>query len=141
ATSATEELNQRAEALRLASEQQSRDHSPWQRLATEFSLSATEQDVLLLALAPELHLKYETLYAYLNNDVTRKWPTCDLALRLFSPGTEHRLNVRRCLMPDAVLFSGGLLQWISSTPERPSWLASGFSVSPMVLPYLSGIFS
>ena len=29
----------------------------------------------MLAVAPEIDLKYETLFAYLNNDITRKWPT------------------------------------------------------------------
>src|SRR3977135_3379507 len=57
ATPAAEELTRRAEAVRIAGEHEIRDHSPWQRLATEFSLSGTEQDVLLLAVAPELHLK------------------------------------------------------------------------------------
>lgn len=135
------ELSRRAEALRAGSENQSRDHSPWQRLTAEFSLSAIERDILLLALAPELHLKYETIYAYLNNDVTRKWPTRDLALRLFSPSAEQTIDVHRCLLPDAVLFSNGLLQMISSSPERPSWLSTSFSVSSTVLHYLSGIRS
>src|SRR6516225_8420045 len=73
-TSAVEELTERAEVLRTAGDQEVED-SLWRTLAADFSLSATEQDILLLALAPELDLKYETLYGYLNNDVTRKWPT------------------------------------------------------------------
>ena len=55
---------------------------PGRRLVAEFSLSPIEQDILLLAVAPEIDLKYETLFAYLNNDITRKWPTFDLALRI-----------------------------------------------------------
>ena len=55
---------------------------PGRRLVAEFSLSPIEQDILLLAVAPEIDLKYETLFAYLNNDITRKWPTFDLALRV-----------------------------------------------------------
>jgi hypothetical protein len=140
-TSAIDELTRRAEALRITGEHENHDQSPWRCLATEFSLRPTEQDILLLALAPELNLKYETLYAYLNNDVTRKWPTCDLTLRLLSHDPQGRINVQRCLMPDAALFSSGLLQWLSSTPGRPSWLAGGFSVSSAVLHYLSGIHS
>jgi ATPase family associated with various cellular activities (AAA) len=139
ATALTAELTQQAEALRIANEQQCGEDLPWSRLAAEFSLSPTEQDILLLAVAPEIQLKYETLYAYLNNDVTRKWPTCDLALRLFSSDLEHAISVRRCLMPDAALFNSGLLQWQPSTTERPSWLASGFFVSPAVLHFLSDI--
>jgi SpoVK/Ycf46/Vps4 family AAA+-type ATPase len=60
------------------------DHTRWRHLAETFSLSPLEEDLVLIALAPELNLKYETLYAYLNNDVTRKRPTGDLAARLMS---------------------------------------------------------
>ena len=66
----------------------------------------TEQDILLLALAPELDLKYETLYGYLNNDVTRRWPTHDLALRLFAKDEEQKVSVRRCLAPGARCLRG-----------------------------------
>ncbi|HYJ46472.1 MAG TPA: hypothetical protein VEV81_07645, partial [Pyrinomonadaceae bacterium] len=141
-TSATAELTQRAEALRRSIEEgDRREGSPWSRLIREFSLSPAEQDILLLAVAPEIHLKYETLYAYLNNDVTRKLPTCDLALRLFSQNAERTASVRRSLVSDAILFSGGLLQWNHLMTERPSWLASSFSVSPAVMHYLSDIRS
>jgi hypothetical protein len=137
-TSVAEELTERAEVLRSADDNQSCEDVVWRRLADEFSLSMSEQDILLLALAPELDLKYETLYGYLNNDVTRKWPTQDLALRLFSRDEEHKVSVRRCLAPGATLFSTGLLQSISAAPQRASLLSSGFSVAPVLLHYLLG---
>jgi len=133
-TSATEELTQRAEVLRSADED-----ILWRRLADEFSLSTTEQDILLLALAPELDLKYETLYGYLNNDVTRKWPTHDLALRIFAKDEAQRLLVRSYLTVNATLFSSGLLQSISAGPQQSSTLAAGYSVAPAVLHYLLGL--
>jgi hypothetical protein len=137
-TSATEELTQRAEVLRAADVSQRHGDILWRRLADEFSLSTTEQDILLLALAPELDFKYETLYGYLNNDVTRKWPTHDLALRLFAKDEEQKVSVRRCLAPGATLFSSGLLQSLSAAPQQASLLASGFSVAPVLLHYLLG---
>ena len=51
-------------------------------LAAQFSLSPPEVDILMVALAPELEPRYETLYAYLQNDVTRRHPSVDLALNL-----------------------------------------------------------
>jgi hypothetical protein len=45
-------------------------------------LSAFDVDLILLALAPKLDLRYERLYAYLQDDVTRTWPSVDLALNL-----------------------------------------------------------
>jgi len=138
-SSAIDELSRRAEALRESSQAQIEDDLFWRQLAAEFSLTPMEQDILLLALAPEIDLKYETLYSYLNNDVTRKWPTRDLALRVFAQDENQKNDVRRCLSSEAELFSSGLLREIPSLPERPLWLATGFSVTPAVLHYLSGL--
>ena len=52
------------------------------QLARTFRLSPFETDVLLVLLAPELDLKYERLYAYLQDDVSRRHPTVDLVCRL-----------------------------------------------------------
>jgi winged helix domain-containing protein/ATPase family protein associated with various cellular activities (AAA) len=138
ATTVIEELTQRAAALRSDDRA---DDLPWSRLVKEFSLSPLDEDILLLAVAPELHLKYETLYAYLNNDITRKWPTCDLALRLFANAEEDSASVRSCLLPEAPLFANGLLQWHVTSSESASWLTNGFRVAPVVTHYLAGISS
>src|ERR1041384_5533211 len=55
--SVAEELTQRAEALHTCNTGQRREDLPWTRLAATFGLSALEQDILLLALAPEIDLK------------------------------------------------------------------------------------
>src|SRR5205085_748451 len=52
-----------------------------ERLRALFGLSDFERDVVLIALAAEIDLKYERLFAYLQDDVTKKRPTVDLALR------------------------------------------------------------
>src|SRR5262249_24049238 len=54
-------------------------------LARRFELTRFDTDVLLIALAPELDLRYERLYAYLQDDVTRRRPSIDLALHLLCP--------------------------------------------------------
>jgi AAA+ superfamily predicted ATPase len=138
-TSAVEELTERAEVLRTAGDQEVED-SLWRTLAADFSLSATEQDILLLALAPELDLKYETLYGYLNNDVTRKWPTHDLALRLFAADEKQKVRVRRYLAPQATLYGSSLLQQISSVPPQTSSLAAAFCLAPALLHFLLGFY-
>jgi len=137
-TPAVQELTERAEALRGANAERVTAALPWHRLVTAFDLLPVEQDILLLALAPEIDLKYENLYAYLNNDVTRKWPTCDLALRLFAPSRSQRMSLRSYLLPQAPLFRHSLLQPIQPTPERPSWLAGGFSMTASLPHFLLG---
>ena len=103
----------------------------------EFGLVPIEQDVLLLAVAPEIDLKYETLYAYLNNDVTRKWPTRDLALRVLSASPAERAELRPYLSPQATLFAGNLLHTIEPA-LRASSLAQGFVLAPPLADYLLG---
>ena len=133
------DLTSRAEALRVENAERIPPGLPWSRLAAEWCLSPFEQDVLLLALAPELDLKYETIYGYLNNDVTRRWPTFDLALRLFAPLGHRDLSLRRLLLPEGPLFRDGLLVPVRSGTERPSWLSAGFSVAPVVARFVMGL--
>jgi len=49
-----------------------------------FGLTPFERNVLLLCLAPELDQTFERLYAYVQDDVTRKYATPHLALTLFA---------------------------------------------------------
>ena len=51
-------------------------------VAQLFALSPFEVQTLVVCLAPELRRKYDTLYAYLQDDVTRKRPSVDLVLDL-----------------------------------------------------------
>ncbi|TAK09734.1 MAG: ATP-binding protein [Candidatus Manganitrophaceae bacterium] len=51
-------------------------------LAHLFQLSPIEEAALIVALAPELDPKYAKLYAYLQDDLTRKYPSVDLILTL-----------------------------------------------------------
>ncbi len=60
---------------------------PLPALARRFALSWAERALLLLAAAPAIDLRYETLYAYAQNDVTRKAPTLALALQLLQLDT------------------------------------------------------
>src|SRR5262249_1697763 len=104
------ELTHRAVELHQAGRHALGDDSPWVVVRNAFELSEMEVDVLLLGLALETHPKYETLFAYLNNDVTRKWPTFDLALRLLADEFEQKMELRRSLLPHSRLFSSGLLR-------------------------------
>jgi len=63
-------------------------------LTERFGLNSFEVDVLLIALAPELDLKYEKIYSYLQNDVTKKRPCVDLILNLLCPTIEAKFNSR-----------------------------------------------
>ncbi|MBN1147937.1 MAG: ATP-binding protein [Anaerolineales bacterium] len=58
-----------------------------ERLREAFGLEDFDLDVLLICLAPALDVRYERLYGYLQDDVTRKRPSVNLALDLLcQPG-------------------------------------------------------
>ena len=61
------------------------------RAARLFGLTAFEERVLLIALAPEIDLDYEKLFAYLQDDMTRRRPSVDLAMRLLCRGPLTRV--------------------------------------------------
>jgi signal transduction histidine kinase len=113
--------------------------TPWQRLAALFRLTRSEQDVLLLGLACEVDAKYETLFAYLNNDVTRKFPTTDLARRLFGAAPGDGVSVRAVFQPDATLVRAGLVEFLAAPGRESARLTRGFRVAAPVTGWLLGL--
>ena len=73
------------------------------QLGALFGLEPFEQAAILTALAPELDLAYANLYAYAQDDVTRKFATVDLVLALWCPDLPARLRARQRLAADAPL--------------------------------------
>jgi hypothetical protein len=128
-------LTNRAETLRVALDGEEDPAHPWPRIVGAYRLGKFERDTLLLALAPQLDAKYEAIYGYLNNDVTRKWPTRDLALRLFA--NREEVSCRRLIGSDAPLFQAGLLRPIAGHDVN-GWLTTGFAIAPWVLAHLLG---
>jgi hypothetical protein len=101
--------------------------SPFALLGREFGLSTLDQDILLVVLAPEIEAKYETLYAYLNNDISRKAPTLDLVSRLLCGEERSKLDVRAALAGDAVLLAQNLVRWLPGS-ERHASVNAGLAV-------------
>lgn len=106
-------------------------------LAERFGLSAAEVDLLLLALAPELEPRYETLYAYLQDDVTRKRPSVDLALNLICRSEREKLLARRSLAPEAPLIRHRVLELLEEPHDRhPTLLRKFLRIEDSVLRFL-----
>lgn len=68
---------------------------PLDYLSKVFQLSSFEEQCVVLALATELDTKYEKLYAYLQDDITKKYPTVFLALSLLCKTNEERMEARQ----------------------------------------------
>jgi hypothetical protein len=95
-------------------------------LAHRFALSPAEVDLLLVAVAPELETRYESLYAYLQVDVTRKRPSADLALNLVCRSEREKLFARRLLAPDARLVRHRLIELCDEAQDRQPTLLRRF---------------
>lgn len=127
-----EELTQRARTLAPRYE----EGSMLSTVAARLGLDSTDLDILLLALAPEIDLRYETLFAYLNNDVSRKHLTVDLALRLLTGARETESKIRSRFAGSEQLCSSGALSVIDSADKRSS-LNRGFACAPLLAQFLT----
>jgi MoxR-like ATPase len=88
------------------------------QIKTRFGLSRFECQVLIIAVAPELDVRYQTLYAYVQNDVTQKAPTVDLVLKLLCGGREEQWAARGLFSSKARLFRHCLLRLYEDDRER-----------------------
>jgi hypothetical protein len=103
-------------------------------LRDRFELDDTDVGIVLVAAAPDLDPRFERLYAYLQDDVTRRRAGIGLALDLVGAHLgDHR--ARRRLHDDAPLVRGGLL--IVEDGDRPV-LTRSLRVPDRVIAYLLG---
>ncbi len=110
-----EDIQQRVEASRAAG-----ITLRFPYLCNVFSLSPFESDLLLLGLAPELDLRYQRLYAYLQDDVTRKRPSVELALRFFCYSQDEQIRAREVFTKSLPLLDHYLLSLHEDPTDRPS---------------------
>ncbi|HEX4569812.1 MAG TPA: ATP-binding protein, partial [Dongiaceae bacterium] len=110
---------------------------PLRRLRRLFGLDDFEQASLLLAAAPDIELRYETLFAYAQNDVTRKRPTVDLALALFAGDRHEQLQRRQSFAEDAPLIRNRLVS-LAAKDEPDSFLARRLTSDRRIVDALLG---
>jgi len=81
------------------------------QLASGLGLDRIDLDIFLTCLAPHVDLRYERLYGFLQDDVTRRLPTVNLILDLVrGPGPE-RLDLLPRFHPQSPLMRQHLLEW------------------------------
>ena len=74
-----------------------------------FGLSTLDLDILLVCLLPELDLDYQRIYAYLQDDITKKSPTINFVLQLFCNSYTDMLKERQAFSPGAPLLKYHLI--------------------------------
>ncbi len=103
-------------------------------LARRAGLEELDVDLLLVALAPDLDSRFERLYGYLNDDVTRRRATVGLSLELCGVSA-WSAEARSRLSPDSALMSAGLV--LVEEPDRP-FLSRSLRVPDRVAAHLLG---
>jgi ATPase family associated with various cellular activities (AAA) len=114
--------------------------SPLAALARAHGLSSFDLELLVIALAPEVDVRYGRLYAFLQDDVSRTVPEVDLALTLLCPTAESKIARREHFASDAPLLRDELLSLISGPGgERSSLLSQGLKLDDAVIRRVLGI--
>ena len=104
-----------------------------------FQLTEFDINSLLICLASELDLRYERLYAYLQDDVTKKRPSVDLVLNLLCLSFEDKLAKHQHFHPSATLFKNHLLHLLEdSSNQNSSLLNKHLKIDERTLSYLLG---
>lgn len=105
-------------------------------IANIFDLTSFELDCILICLAPALDRKYEKIYAYLNDDVTKKHPTVDLVLNLLCSSIEAKIDSRKYFDNSGNLFKHNLIEF---TGENPGNILSRFiKVDDKIINFILG---
>ena len=109
------------------------------RLASAFELDRFDVDTLLICLAPSLDLRYERLYGYLQDDVTRKRPQINLVLDLLcDPGPERWRKLSH-LTGDGPLFRYRFLERLPATgSDHGPLLGQALRVDPALVTWMMG---
>jgi len=115
------------------------DHPRLAELSRLFQLTPFEVDCLLVCLAPELDRRYERLYAYLHDDVTKRRPSVDLVLSLLCPTLEAKMEGRQRFLPGSSLIKGRLLQLFDDPSQPyPTLLGKYLRIDERIVSYLLG---
>jgi len=103
-------------------------------LASGAGLTDLDLDLLVIALVPDLDSRFERLYGYLNDDVTRRRATVGLALALADVSSASS-SARARLLPGAPLIDQALVQ--VEDADRP-FLTRALRVPDRVAAHLLG---
>jgi hypothetical protein len=106
-----------------------------------FSLNTFEWWAFVVALAPALDLRYERIYSYLQDDVTRKFPSVDLLLHILLPEGLKRLEHLHYFDRDAALRALKLLLPVEDGDQKFNGLRKSFYAAPGVVDWLLGAYS
>jgi AAA+ superfamily predicted ATPase len=124
-------------SARLAATGPEATHFPLLRVARIFGLTPPEVDLLVMAMATEVDRRYERIFAFLNDDLTRKAPTIGLALELLQDDLRPRILGWQMFSHAAPLVAYSLIQIHDGAREGISQ-KSTFAIDERIRRYLLG---
>lgn len=92
--------------------------APLVQLSELFQLDRNEELCLLLCLAPEIDARYSRVFAFLQDDVTRKQPSVELMLRLLCEDVQESLVRRGLFSSGAALLRNRLLNFAQPSDRQ-----------------------
>lgn len=108
------------------------------RLAELFGLTPLEEQCVVVCLAPEVERKYEKLYAYLQDDATRRKPGIDLILNLLCESQGQKLAARPAFDSFAPLLKFKLLQISDAGSDGQVLLSRTLKLDDRIASFLLG---
>lgn len=110
-----------------------------ERLKRLFGLDEFDLRVVLICLAPAMDSRYEKLYAYLQDDVTKTRPSIDLVLCLIEADPLRRLAARAHFDPGSPLMRYRLLE-VFDDPSRamPPLIGKYLKADDRIVAFLLG---
>ncbi|HEV7669572.1 MAG TPA: ATP-binding protein [Thermoanaerobaculia bacterium] len=106
---------------------------PLDRLSRRLGLDAFDEEAVLLCAAPEIDRAYERIYAYVLDDLNRRFPSVELLASLTAASLPERLARRRALGPFGRLRRTGVLE---ARGEAPTDLRQELRLAPAALEFL-----
>jgi SpoVK/Ycf46/Vps4 family AAA+-type ATPase len=110
----------------------------WVWLRDRYDLTELELDVVLIALGPDVDRRYEKLYGYLQDDVSARRPTVNLALDLLTTTPSERLTAMQIFAADARLTGHQIVNLRAERGDEPPLIARTIAVDPQVTAALLG---
>ena len=110
---------------------------PVLELAGRFALSPLEMDLLFACLAVELDRRYERIYGFLHDDMSRRLASVGLAIALCCDTIGEQLSARELLNAQAPLRHYRLLELADDGSATP-WLSRPMRVDERIASFLLG---
>ena len=110
---------------------------PLVELAQRFVLSACETDLLFACVAVELDRRYERVYGFLHDDMSRKLASPALALGLYCDTVLEQLEARELLSAQSALRHYRLIEMLEEDGALP-WASRAMRIDPRILAFVLG---